>query len=214
MKIKSLMAASIIAASGLYSGASMAQTSSLPVIGLLSGGLGDGGIPLLGSLGLGGDIPVLGSFDFGAGIPLFGNFDGVLPSLPGLDELVDVSAVPLLLPELLTDLPRSLGRNAGSVSGVIGLVTQLNPLQSGGTVIGIGSNLGVGALYSLVPVVDVLTNDPANIVEYLLGNGTILTEFGILGTLPGIPVVTAPLGLGFAEGIPILGGLPDGAFAF
>ncbi|MDF1690788.1 MAG: hypothetical protein P1U47_00330 [Zhongshania sp.] len=224
MKIKSLVVSTLLAVSGLYAGAATAQIGGLPVVGILSGGLGGGGIPVLGSLS-GGGIPVLGSLDGGIpvlgslggggipvlgsldGLPLMGNLDGVVPELPGLDGIIDVAAVPNIVPGLLADLPRSLGRNAGGVSGVVGLVTQLNPLQSFGTVAGIGGNLGVGALYSLVPVIDVVVNDPSNIVEYLLGNGTILTQFGILGDLPDIPLVTAPLGLGYAEGIPVLGGL-------
>lgn len=216
MKIKSMAAATMIAASGLYAGSAFAQVQGLPVIGgLLSGGLGGGGIPVLGSLS-GGGIPLLGSLGGGSlpgldllgGIPFLGNIDGVLPPMPaGLDEIIDIAAVPAIIPGLLADLPRSLSRNAGALPGVLSLGNQLSPLGAASTVAGIGGNLGVGALYSFVPLIEVVTTDPSNIVEYLLGSGTILTQFGALGDLPAIPLVTAPLGLGLAEGIPVLGGL-------
>lgn len=261
MKIKSMVATAVIAASsGLYSASSLAQIPSIPVVGgLLSGGLGGGGIPVLGSLS-GGGIPVIGSLT-GGGIPIIGslgdggipvlgsllgsltdggipvlgslggdgipvvgsllggnlldglplvgagNFDGVIPELPGLGQLIDVSAIPVAVPELISDVTRSLGRNANAIPGLVTLLTQLNPLDAVGTLSGIGGNLGVGALFSTVPLVSVVVNDPSNIVEYILGDGTVLGQFGVLGTLPDIPLLTAPLGLGVAEGIPILGGL-------
>ena len=223
MKIKSMAAATMIAISGLYAGSSFAQVQGLPIIGgLLSGDLGGGGIPVIGSLG-GGGIPIIGSLSGGGipeigslsggglpgleGLPFLSNLDGLVPPLPGFDGIINVAAVPGIVPGLLTDLPRSLGRNAGAAPGLLALGTSLTPLQSVSTLTGIGGNLGVGALYSLVPVLEVATTNPSTIVEYLLGSGTILSQFGALGDLPAIPVVTAPLGLGFGEDIPIIGGL-------
>tara|TARA_R110002050_G_scaffold146984_1_gene272585 strand:- start:227 stop:847 length:621 start_codon:yes stop_codon:yes gene_type:complete len=201
MKIKSIVMAAMISASSLYAGSSVAQVQGLPIIGgLLSGG---GGIPVLGSLG-GGGLPGLD------GIPLLGSLDSFIPAMPsGIEGIVDIAAVPAILPGLLSDLPRSFGRNAGAVSGLPALATELSPLGVVSTGAGIGSNLGVGALYSLIPLLDVATTSPANIATYLLGGGTILTQFGALGSLPAIPLVTSPLGLGTAEGIPVLGGLGD-----
>ena len=74
--------------------------------------------------------------------------------------------------------------------------SELEPLDTLNTAIGIGSSLGTGALFSTVPVLEVAATDPMNIVSYLLGNGTILTQSGIVGTLPAIPLLTSPLGLG------------------
>ena len=194
MKIKSIAAATLIAASSLYTAPSFSQVPSLPSLDFVSGGIG-GGMPGLSS------------------IPFLGSIDSFIPAMPtGLDGVIDVTAVPAILPGLIVDLPRSLGNNATAAPGLIAQGAALSPLQSLSTLTGIGGNLGVGALYSLVPLADVAANDPSNIVEYLLGSGTVITQFGIIGGFPGIPVISSPLGLGFGEDLPVLGGLPSGDF--
>jgi hypothetical protein len=128
-------------------------------------------------------------------LPLMGGLDG--GGIPSLEGIVNVAALPGVIPGLLEDVPRSLGRNSGALPGLISMGSELEPLDTLNTVIGIGSSLGTGALFSTVPVLEVAATDPMNIVSYLLGNGTILTQSGIVGTLPAIPLVTSPLGLGF-----------------
>jgi len=174
MKIKSIVATIMIAASGFYASASFAQIPSLPVVGSLTGA----GIPDLG--GLGGGIPSL----------------GLLGGIPSLDGIVDVAALPGVVPGLIEAIPRSLGNNAAAVPGLIAMGAALEPLDTLDTGIGIGSSLGAGAVFSTVPVSGVATSDPMNVSNYLLDGGSILTQSGIIGTLPAIPLVNAPLGLG------------------
>lgn len=174
MKIKSIVAIMMIATSGFYASASFAQIPSLPVVGSLTGA----GIPDLG--GLDGGIPGL----------------GLLGGIPSLDGIVDVAALPGVVPGLIEDIPRSLGNNAAAVPSLIAMGAALEPLDTLATVIGIGSSLGPGALFSTVPMLGVAADDPMNVPDYLLGGGSILTQSGIVGGLPAIPLVNSPLGLG------------------
>lgn len=170
---KSLLAAALVVGA---SGSVSAQ--QVPVVGDLLGG----GIPVVGGLLggdlLGGGIPVVGGFLggdlLGGGIPVVGGFlggdllGGGIPVTGGL---------------------LSAGQLQSMLSGVttLGLSVISEPQSGLSPVLGLASSLG----FTFVPVFSVLANDPASVVDYLLGGGPLLT--GSIALIPPIPLVTEPL---------------------
>lgn len=210
MKIKSSLASLAFGVCVLVAPPSDAQVPNLP-IGVVSGMLdvgSSGGLEALsGGLPAGG--LVIPEFGGASGRLPFTAYFAALPGLPGMDELLavpDATAVANLVPELT----RSFGKNAGAVPGLIDLGSQLNPLQSGASLFSTGATLGGGAIFGSVPVLDVIANNPEDLVVYLLNNGSVISGFGVFENLPAIPLLTGPLNFGFGEDLPFFGeGLPS-----
>ncbi|GAB3372857.1 hypothetical protein NCG89_06665 [Spongiibacter taiwanensis] len=163
-------------------------------LGGLSGVLDlGGGLSLDGGLGGGGDllalIPLDGLGGLGGGA---GGLEGIPVLGPVLDLVLNGDFVEKLLPS-----PKIDQLAGGGASLLLELVPGViaNPQSVLGTVNELGLNAGVAA----APVLTVLMENPAGLLDYFQGGGTILFE-AINGTggnsiVPGIPLLSMPLNL-------------------
>lgn len=214
--------------SGGLPGLDLLSGGGIPVIGSLTSGglpgldlLSGGGIPVIGSLtsgglpGLdllsGGGIPVIGSLTSGGlpgldllsggGIPVVGGLisggsGSSLASIPVLGPALDFILAGDFLPRLLPD-----GAELMQLTNITSTVTQLVPgvLGNPDAVLSTVNELGINAGVAAAPVVAVLLDNPAGVLEYISNGGTILTQ-GLNGAggnsvIPGIPLLTQPLGI-------------------
>lgn len=188
---------------GGLGGLSAPSLGSLLVIGDLTSLLGGaGGLPSLDSLpipadlaGMGG-LPGLPSLDALPGLPGVGGGAGGFDSIPGIGGglafIVDGDFLPRLLPNP-AELMQLAGGQAIVTNIVLGAVGEPEAVFS--TVNELGVNAGVGA----APILGVLLENPAGVIDYLLGGGTILTS-ALDGTnggsaFPGVPFLTQPYSL-------------------
>lgn len=106
------------------------------------------------------------------------------PSLPVIDDLLggtDSGSMDALLPTGLLQIPLLL-------PGLADLA-----LSNNGGPLGVITGIGGPLRGQLVPVFDVLTQEPDQLFTYFMEGGTVVsTELVIL---PAIPLVTAPLAL-------------------
>lgn len=210
---KNVVAATALTVAGM--GVANAQVPALPVgaLGDLTGVLDLGSFDLLavgdlasladlgalgdlgglGALGGGGDllalVPLDGLSGLGGGM---GGLDGIPVLGPVLDLVLNGDFVEKLLPS-----PKIDQLAGGGAALVLELVPGVlaNPQSVLGTVNELGLNAGVAA----VPVLGVLMENPAGLLDYFQGGGTILFE-AINGTdgnsiIPGIPLLSMPLSL-------------------
>lgn len=180
---------------------SYSQVPDLSALTSLGGGLGGisapsfGSLPLLGDLGgllggLGGGLGGLGGLaSLGGGA---GGLDGIPVLGSGLVFIVDGDFLPRLLPDPV-ELMQLTNGSAVVTNIVVGAIGEPQAVFS--TVNELGINAGVAA----VPVFGVLLENPAGLLDFFMGGGTILTQ-ALNGTdgnsiVPGIPILTQPLGL-------------------
>ncbi|MDF1691866.1 MAG: hypothetical protein P1U47_05815 [Zhongshania sp.] len=151
-----------------------------PSLGSLPIGLeslsGAGSLPGLGALPLLGDLGALG-----------GGLEGIPVLGPALAYIVGGDFLPSLLPTT-TELTQLAGGQAVVTSIVFGAIGEPQAVLS--TVNELGVNAGTAA----APVLAVLLENPAGLVDYFVAGGTILTT-ALDGTnggsiAPGIPIVT------------------------
>lgn len=164
---------------GGLGGLSAPSLGSLPLLGDLGGLLGG-----LGGLGGLGDLASLGGGAGGLeGIPALGS---------GLAFIVDGDFLPRLLPDPVQLMQLTNG-SAVVTEIVVGAIGEPQAVFS--TVNELGVNAGVGA----APILGVLLENPAGVIDFIMGGGTILTQ-ALDGTngnsvVPGIPILTQPLGI-------------------
>jgi hypothetical protein len=180
----------------------------IPVVGgLLGGDLLGGGIPVVGGLLggdlLGGGIPVVGGLLggdlLGGGIPVVGDLLGGgsgLASIPAVGPALEFILVGDFLPRLLPD-----GAELMQLTNITSTVTQLVPgvLSNPDAVLSTVNELVINAGVAAAPVLAVLLENPAGLLEYFSNGGTILMQ-GLNGSggnsvIPGIPLLTQPLGI-------------------
>lgn len=196
MKIikKTLAVASLMV---LGASPSYSQVPDLSALTSLGGGLGGLSAPSLGSLPLLGDLGDLGGLLGGLGdLASLGGGAGGLEGIPalgsGLAFIVDGDFLPRLLPDPVQLMQLTNG-SAIVTEIVVGAIGEPQAVFS--TVNELGVNAGVGA----APILGVLLENPAGVVDFIMGGGTILTQ-ALDGTngnsaVPGIPILTQPLGI-------------------
>ncbi|AKH68720.1 hypothetical protein IMCC21906_01041 [Spongiibacter sp. IMCC21906] len=170
----------------------------IPVVGgLLGGDLLGGGIPVVGGL-LDGGLPGLDLLS-GGGIPVVGDLLGGgsgLASIPAVGPALEFILAGDFLPRLLPD-----GAELMQLTNITSTVTQLVPgvLSNPDAVLSTVNELGINAAVGAAPIVAVLLENPAGVLEYISNGGTILMQ-GLNGSggnsvIPGIPLLTQPLGI-------------------
>lgn len=106
--------------------------------------------------------------------------------------IVDGDFLPRLLPDPV-ELMQLTNGSAVITDVVVGAIGEPQAVFS--TVNELGVNAGVAA----VPVFGVLLENPAGLLDFFMGGGTILTQAlngsGGNSVVPGIPLLTQPLGL-------------------
>ena len=144
--------------------------------------------------------------------PLSVKAEASLPQIPILSDLLGSSpeGLALVLGELQGGLTAGLGSLSGGLdagdggagallpTGLLGLpllfpgAAELLFSNNGGP-LGVVTGLGGPLRGQLIPVFDVLTQNPGQLFDYVMNGGTLVsTELVIL---PAIPLVTAPLAL-------------------
>lgn len=170
------------------------------------GGGGLGGLTGILDLGGGGDLFALIPLDItsglGGGLPLDGlanlggGFGGGLESIPVLGPVLDLilngDFIEKMMPSPKVD--QLLG-------GGTALLFELGPgaIANPASILSTVNELGVNAGTAAVPVLAVLMENPAGLLDYFQSGGTILFQ-AINGTdgnsiIPGIPLISMPLSL-------------------
>ncbi len=156
-----------------------ASAQDLPIGGGLLGG---GGLPLAGdSLGGGGGLPLAGdSLGGGGGLPLVGGLPVLGTFLPfALGELpASLMAIDLPIAKTLA----GLGQAGGLVGPISGNPEALiRPLQ----------HLALPVAFDVIPLTEVLFNNPAGLVDFFTSGGVLVTPD--IALIPRIPLVNQPL---------------------
>lgn len=187
----------LLAVGDLASLADLGALGDLGGFADLGGGLPSGDflalIPVDITSDLGGSFSLDGLGDLGGG---FGGGAGGLEGIPFIGSVVDLLLNSDFI-EKLTPSP-SIERLAGGGSA---LLLQAGPgvVANPASVLETVNELGVNAGFAAVPVLAVLTENPAGLLDYFQGGGTIFFE-AINGTggasiFPGVPLVSQPLDL-------------------
>jgi len=205
-----------LAVAGLALLCSSPSYSQIPDISALTGALNGGGMsaPSLDALPIGldslpgaGSMPGLDSLPVGLdsltgagalpgldGLPLIGDLTalaGGLEAIPGVGPALAYIVTGDFLPRLLPSTTE-LGQLAGGQAVVSNVV--LGGANEPQAVLSTVNELGVNAGTAAVPVLGVLMENPAGLVDYFVSGGTILTQ-SLDGTnggsaFPGVPVLT------------------------